>query len=111
MIQQDEYDRLYEQYSKKSNEDLLEIMNSENDYTKTAKKVACDVFYSDRTSYYETTKEQTKKNQKIDKDKLFFNLCHDIHSIKNMLLFFVILTILGIIFGVYTYLVTIPNLF
>ena len=43
----------------------------------------------------------TEQNQKIDRDKILINMSRDIHSIKNMLLFFVILTVLGIISALY----------
>lgn len=52
-----------------------------------------------------------EEKQKIDKDEILINMSKDIHSIKNMLLFFVILTVLGLLFGFYTVFVTIPNLF
>lgn len=100
-----EYNRLFEQYNKKSNEELSEIVNPENGYTEIAKKVAYDILNSDRKEYYGNIKlkeKELKERQKIDKDKEILNMSKDIHSIKNMLLFFVILTILGLFFGFYT---------
>ncbi len=38
-----EYNRLFEQYNKKSNEELSEIVNPENGYTEIAQKVASDI--------------------------------------------------------------------
>lgn len=102
--QTNEYKRLYEQYSKKSNEELSEIMKPENGYTEVAVKVASDILASDRTDYYENIKHQQQikeEKQKINQDDILVNISRDIHSIKNMLLFFVILTILGIIAAFY----------
>ncbi len=108
-----EYNRLFEQYNKKSNEELSEIINPENGYTEIAKKVASDILDSDRTKYYENIKLQEKKleEQQNDTDEILLRLSNDIHSIKNMLIFFVILIVLGLLFGFYTMFVTIPNLF
>lgn len=109
-----EYNRLFGQYNKKTDEELLEITKPENGYTEIAKKVASDILNSDRTEYYENIKlkeKELEEKQKINKDELLLNLSSDIHSIKNMLLFFVILTILGLLFCFYTVFVTIPNLF
>ena len=112
-----EYNRLFEQYNKKSNEELSEIVNSENGYTEIAQKVASDILNSDRKEYYENIRLKEKelvekqKINKINKDEELLSISRDIHSIKNMMLFFVILTILGLLFGFYTVFVTIPNLF
>ncbi len=109
-----EYNRLFEQYNKKSNEELSEIANPEGGYTDVAKRVASDILQSDRTEYYKNIKQQEYKieeEQKIDKDRILLKLSNDIHSIKNMLLFFVILTVLGLIFGFYAVFITVPNLF
>ena len=38
-----EYNRLFEQYNKKSNEELSEIVNPENGYTEIAQRVASDI--------------------------------------------------------------------
>ena len=117
MLQSDqsaEYNRLFKQYNKKSNEELSEIVNSENGYTEIAQKVASDILNSDRKEYYENIRLKEKelvKKQKINKDEELLNISRDIHSIKNMMIFFVILTILGLLFGFYTVFVTIPNLF
>ena len=109
-----EYNRLFERYNKKSNEELSEIVKPENGYTEIAVKVASDILQSDRTEYYEEINKMQQErddSHKIDKDKIILNMYNDIHSIKNMLLFFVILTIIGLLFGAHTVLVTIPNLF
>ena len=109
-----EYNRLFEQYNKKSNEELSEIVNSENGYTEIDQKVASDILNSDRKEYYENIRLKEKElveKQKINKDEELLSISRDIHSIKNMMLFFVILTILGLLFGFYTVFFTIPNLF
>ena len=112
--QSSEYKRLFERYNKISNEELLEIINPENEYTEIAKKVASDILNSDRKEYYENIRLKEKElveKQKINKDEELLSISSDIRSIKNMMLFFVILTILGLLFGFYTVFVTIPNLF
>ena len=43
-----EFNRLFEQYSKKSDEELSEIIKPENGYTETAMRAASAVFQSDR---------------------------------------------------------------
>ena len=89
--QSSEYKRLFERYNKISNEELLEIINPENEYTEIAKKVASDILNSDRREYYENIKVKENKfgkEQKIDTENELLNICQDIHSIKNMMLFF-----------------------
>ena len=105
-----EYNRLFEQYNKKSNEELSEIVNPENGYTEIAQKVASDILNSDRTEYYEKLKMKQSQNIESDDDALS-DIRNDIHSIKNILMFFVVLTVLGLVFGFYTVFVTIPKLF
>lgn len=112
--QSNEYSRLFEKYNKMSNEELSEIAKPENGYTELAVKVASDILKSDRTEYYKNLKlkeQELAEKQKIDKDEILINMSKDIHSIKNMLLFFVILTVLGLLFGFYAVFVTIPKLF
>lgn len=97
--QSNEYKRLYEKYSKMSNEELSEIVKSENGYTELAVKIASDILKSDRIKYNKNLEheQQIEEKHTIDKDEILINVSRDIHSIKNMLLFFVILTVLGII--------------
>ena len=112
--QSSEYKRLFERYNKISNEELLEIINPENEYTEIAKKVASDILNSDRREYHENIKAKENKfeeEQKIDTENELLNISQDIHSIKNMMLFFVVLTVLGLLFGFYAVFVAIPNLF
>ena len=112
--QSNEYNRLFERYNKMSNEELSEITKPESGYTELAVKVASDILKSNRTEYYKNLKHEQQiieEKQKIDKDEILINMSRDIHSIKNMLLFFVILTVLGLLFGFYTVFVTIPKLF
>ena len=106
-----EYDRLFEQYNKKSDEELLEIVNPESGYTEIAQKVASDILNSDRTEYYKNIKIKQSQTTESDKDETLLDIRSDIHAIKNMLMFFVILTILGLVFGFYTVFVTILKLF
>ena len=106
-----EYNRLFEQYNKKSDEELSEIVNPESGYTEIAKKVASDILNSDRTEYYKNIKIKQSQTTESDKDETLLDIRNDIHAIKNMLMFFVILTVLGLVFGFYTVFVTIPKLF
>lgn len=101
--QSNEFNRLFERYNKMSDEELSEIAKPENGYTEVAIKVASDILKSDRTEYYKNLEHEQQiieEKQKIDKDEILINMNRNIHSIKNMLLFFVILTILGIILGI-----------
>lgn len=109
-----EYDRLYEKYNKMSNEELSEITKPDSGYTETAIKVASDILQSDRSEYYENLENQQKiieDSKKVNYNDVLVSLSNDIHSIKNILLFFVVLTILGLLFGFYSVFVTIPKLF
>jgi len=99
-----EYNRLFERYNKMSDEELSEIAKPENGYTELAIKVASDILKLDRTEYYKNLEHEQQiieEKQKINQDDVFLNMSRDIHSIKNMLLFFVVLTILGIISALY----------
>ena len=106
-----EYNRLFEQYNKKSNEELSEIVNPENGYTEIAQKVASDILNSDRTEYYKNIEIKQLQTTESDKDETLLDIRNDIHAIKNILMFFVILTVLGLVFGFYTVFVTMPKLF
>ena len=106
-----EYNRLFEQYNKKSDEELSEIVNPESGYTEIAQKVASDILNSDRAEYYKNIKIKQSQTTESDKDETLLDIRNDIHAIKNMLMFFVILTVLGLVFGFYTVFVTIPKLF
>ena len=106
-----EYNRLFEQYNKKSNEELSEIVNPESGYTEIAKNVAFDILNSDRTEYYKNIKIKQSQTTESYKDETLLDIRNDIHAIKNMLMFFVILTVLGLVFGFYTVFVTMPKLF
>lgn len=102
--QSNEYNRLFERYTKMSNEELSEIAKPESGYTELAIKVASDILQSDRTEYNKNLKHEqqiAEEKQKINQDDVLLNMSRDIHSIKNMLLFFVILTVLGIISAIY----------
>lgn len=89
-----------------SNEELSEIVKPESGYTVLAVKVASDILKSDRTEYYKNLKlqqQEAEQKQQIDKDEMLISINRDIHSIKNMLQFFVILTVLGLLFGFYAF--------
>ena len=105
-----EYNRLFEQYNKKSDEELSEIANPESGYTEIAQKVASDILNSDRTEYYKNIKIKQSQITESDKDETLLDIRNDIHAIKNMLMFFVILTVLGLVFGFYTVFVTMLKL-
>lgn len=117
--QSKEYNRLFEKYNQMSDEELSEIVNPKNGYTELAIKVASDILHSDRKKYYENinyeqpTVENTEKIKKgkINKDEILINMSRDIHSIKNMLLFFFILTIIGGIISVFSLVYAIESLF
>ena len=82
-----EYNRLFEQYNKKSNEELSEIVNPENGYTEIAQRVASDILNSDRTEYYENIKLEEKEladKQKIDKDEELLNQAREIAENKDV---------------------------
>lgn len=102
--QSNEYNRLFERYNKMSDEELSEIAKPESGYTELAVKVASDILKLDRTEYYknlEYEQQIVEEKTKIDKNEILISMSRDIHSIKNMLLFFVILTVLGIISAIY----------
>lgn len=120
-----EFNRLFEQYSKKSDEELSEIIKPENGYTETAMRAASAVLQSDRSDYYQSIKrgeENKAEKEKVDgkegagmgvmpdKESAFLALCSDIHTIKNILIFFAVLTVLGLIGGFYTIFVTLQQL-
>lgn len=54
----EEFNRLFEQYSKKSDEELSEIIKPENGYTETAMRAASAVLQSDRSDYYQSIKRE-----------------------------------------------------
>ena len=93
-------------------EELSEIIKPENGYTETAMRAASAVLQSDRSDYYQGLKrgeENEADKEKVDgtegagmgvmpdKDSAFLALCSDIHTIKNILIFFAVLTVLGLI--------------
>ncbi len=111
--QTSEYNRLYEKYNKMSNEELSEIVKPESGYTELAMKVASDILQSDRTEYFENIKHQQQSieaKQKVNSDDILMDIGRDIHAIKNMLLFFVILTVLGMAAAFYFVFIGLPGL-
>ena len=110
MTQQDilkEYKRLYEQYKEKSDEELSEIINPQNSYSKIAQKVASDILNSDRTEYYEKIKKKQTQNVEINISDLLLDIRNDIHSIKNIMKFYFILTIIGLVIGYFIFIASI----
>ena len=86
MLQSDqstEYNRLFEQYNKKSNEELSEIVNPENGYTEIAKKVASDILNSDRKEYYENIRLKEKELVKKQIEKIENELI-DLRKVKDI---------------------------
>lgn len=103
--QSNEYNRLFEIYSKMSNEELSEIVKSESEYTELAVKVASDILKSDRTEYYNKLKHGQQiadEKHNIDRDEILINMSKDIHCIKDLVQFYVILTALIVLFGFYS---------
>ena len=62
-----EFNRLFEQYSKKSDEELSEIIKPENGYTETAMRVASAVLQSDRSDYYQSIKRGEENEAEKEK--------------------------------------------
>jgi hypothetical protein len=59
-----EFNRLFEQYSKKSDEELSEIIKPENGYTETAMRAASAVLQSDRSDYYQSIKRGKRSGKR-----------------------------------------------
>lgn len=102
--QSEEYNRLFEKYSKMSDEKLSEIMKADSGYKELAVKAASDVLHSDRTKYYKSIEqEQQTGNEKTELtvEEILISLHKDIRSIKRMMIFFVTLAVLGIISAIF----------
>lgn len=97
------YNDLYSQYKNKSDEELLKIVNSGDEYQPIAKEVANDILKSDRSEYYQNIKESERKEvehrQKIELAESH-PLYNDIHQIAGDFRFFKNLTIVVLILGV-----------
>jgi len=65
----DEYQRLYNLYIKKTDSELQEILNSGDDYTEIAIKVASDILSSGRISHEETIEKPSDDNISLPDEK------------------------------------------
>ena len=97
---------LYEQYKNYSNEQLTEIIN-DDDYEPIAKEIAKEILNSDRIEYHQKQKviqEQEEYQEKINNEKTsaqltnplyddLHQMAHDVHTIKNIILFLLISSI------------------
>lgn len=104
------YIELFSQYKNMTDEELLEIVNSGNEYQPIAKEVANDILKSDRSEYYQNIKESERKEverrQKIEL-KESHPLYNDIHQIAGDFRFFKNLTIVELTLGVILILVNV----
>lgn len=95
MRNNEEYNSLYEKYKSMTNEQLEEIINSGEQYRDIAKQVAKDILNGAKTEYKKPSNYAGE-----EKDIQTYDMAGDIHFIKNAMMFFVILTIIGLISGV-----------
>ena len=102
------YMELFSQYKNMTDEELLKIVNSGDEYQPIAKEVANDILKSDRSEYYQniqkSEKQEAERQQKI---KLTENhpLYNDIHQIAGDIRFLKNLVIVGLILGIFLTLV------
>ena len=99
-----EYIRLFAMFNSKPTEELEAIINSDEEYTHIAKRVARDIIDTGRTEYKEQVKrykEEQQRQEAIQQEKynnLLTNpLYDDIHQIAGDLRFIKNLIILGIV--------------
>ena len=90
----EEYNNLYDKYKTMSREQLEDIINSEDQYRDIAKQVAKDILNNTKT---EPNNSETYSNKE---NTTTYDVAKDIHFIKNAMLFFIILTIIGLILGI-----------
>lgn len=103
-----DYEELFAQYSKKSNEELQKIANSDGEYREVAKQVAIDILNSDRTEYNNWVKEKEQtENIKKQKEEATENhpligvlsqIAGDLRFLKNVVIVLIILYVLGALF-------------
>ncbi len=96
---QSEYERLYNQYINKTNEELTAITKNENGYSEIAIKVANDILNSD--SKESNNSNNQEEIEDISQEDVLISIKNDLHSIKNIMVFFVTLTIISLLLGVY----------
>lgn len=97
---------LYNQYKNYSDKQLTEIINDDG-YETIAKEIAKEILNSDRKEYHQKQKliqEQEEYQKKINQEKTsaqltnplyddIHQMAHDIHTIKNIILFLLISSI------------------
>lgn len=97
------YMELFSQYKNMTDEELLKIINSGDDYQQIAKEVASDILKSDRSEYYqniqESEKQEAERQQKIELTENH-PLYNDIHQITGDIRFLKNLVIVGLILGI-----------
>lgn len=103
-----EYEELFSQYSKKSNDELEKIANSGNEYREVAKQVAIDILNSDRVEYKENLKKAEIQERKLqEKEEATQNhpligvvsqIANDLRFLKNVVIVLIVLYVLGILF-------------
>lgn len=97
------YMELFSQYKNMTDEELLKIINSGDDYQQIAKEVASDILKSDRSEYYqniqESEKQEAERQQKIELTENH-PLYNDIHQIAGDIRFLKNLVIVGLILGI-----------
>ena len=97
------YMELFSQYKNMTDEELLKIVNSGDDYQQIAKEVASDILKSDRSEYYqniqESEKQEAERQQKIELTENH-PLYNDIHQIAGDIRFLKNLIIVGLILGI-----------
>ena len=92
MINNEEYNSLYDKYKSMTKEELEEIINSGDQYRDIAKHVAKDILNNIKTEYKNPNNDIREENPMQT-----YNMAKDIHFIKNAMMFFVILTIIALI--------------
>lgn len=97
------YMELFSQYKNMTDKELLEIVNSDDDYQQIAKEVASDILKSDRSEYYqniqESEKQEAERQQKIELTENH-PLYNDIHQIAGDIRFLKNLVIIGLGLGI-----------
>ncbi len=107
MNKQNEFNNLYERYKNKSESELLEIINSSDEYCELAKEVAQYILDNDRSEYKERmAKIQLKEQQTEEKiearktDPLYddiHQIAKDVRFFKNLLIGTIIVDIIVIL--------------
>ena len=97
------YMELFSQYKNMTDEELLKIVNSGDDYQQIAKEVASDILKSGRSEHYqniqESEKQEAERQQKIELTENH-PLYNDIHQIAGDIRFLKNLVIVGLILGI-----------